>query len=57
MIADGIASGHVTAADVCFLIALIVFVLAAVISIRVKMVYIDLVATGLAAVALGWLLL
>ena len=46
MIAEGIASGHVTAADVCFLIAVIVFVLAAVLSVRVKMVYVDLVATG-----------
>ena len=57
MIAEGIASGHVTAADVLFLIAVVIFAVAAIITVRTRMVMIDLVSVGLAVVALAWLLL
>jgi len=54
---EGITHGHFTAADICFLIALIVFVIAAVMAYGVKTLWATLVAGGLAAASLGLLLL
>jgi hypothetical protein len=56
--ADAIATGHVFAADLCFLIAVILFALAAVTSYKPVWPFAALLAyAGLAAAALGWLLL
>jgi hypothetical protein len=54
---EGITHGHLVAADICFLIALIVFVIAAVMAYGVKTLWATLVAAGLAAASLGLLLL
>jgi hypothetical protein len=55
---QGITHGHFTAADICFLIALIVFVIAAVMTWPLANTrWATLVAAGLAAISLGWLLL
>jgi hypothetical protein len=56
MLAD-IASGNTALADVCFLVALIVFLLAAVVAFQVKTFYATVIAIGLAALSLGWLVL
>ena len=58
MIAD-IASGEVDTADVFFLIAVIVFVIAVIISFVPNLVryYSPAIGAGLAFVALGWLVL
>lgn len=62
MIASGIASGHVLAADWLFLVAAILFVLAAIINIAGGTVAarfnpLNLAFIGLALVAFGWLVL
>lgn len=56
---DGIWSGNFNFADVMFLVAFIVFVIAAVIRLLAKPIAIDfvLVAVGLACVSLAWLLI
>ena len=56
MVAD-IASGEVDAADVLFLVAVILFAIAAVLRAMARSVDSAIVAAGLTAVALGWLLL
>jgi hypothetical protein len=57
MILADIASGNTAFADVMFLVALIVFVLAAVVAFQVKTFYATVIAIGLAALSLGWLVL
>jgi hypothetical protein len=52
-----IAKGEVDLADVLFLIAVILFVIAAVMRFAARAWDSALVATGLAAAAFGWLLL
>jgi len=56
---DGVVSGKVTAADILFLIATIVFAIAFVVRIMVRPVPIDsvMIAAGLFCVALGWFVL
>lgn len=56
---DGVVHGKFTAADILFLIAVIVFAIAFVVRLMVKPVPIDMlmIAAGLFCVALGWLLL
>lgn len=54
---DGIASGNFNVADICFLIAVIVFLIAGFIAYGVKTLWATLVAIGLAAVSLGLFLL
>lgn len=56
---DGLFSTNYTFADICFLVAFIVFALALVVRLMVRPVAIDaaLVSAGLMAVALGWLVL
>ena len=54
---DGIINGSLNLADICFLIAVIVFVIAAVMAYGVKTLWATLVAAGLAAASLGLLLL
>jgi hypothetical protein len=58
MIAD-IATGHVDAADVLFLIAAILFGVAALLPLRVRPLVIDamLIPAGLCLVAVAWLVL
>jgi hypothetical protein len=58
VIAD-IASGHVDAADVLFLIAAIIFAVAALLPLRTRPVALEamLVPAGLCLVAVAWLLL
>ena len=62
MIANGIASGHVLAADWLFLIAFVLFVVAFVINwvggtIAAKVNPLSLLFAGLALVAVAWLVL
>jgi hypothetical protein len=52
-----IANGNTGFADVMFLVALIVFLLAAVVAFQVKTFYATVIALGLAALSLGWLVL
>jgi hypothetical protein len=52
-----IASGETDWADIFFLIAVIVFVIAAIIAFQAKTLYAVLICAGLACVALGWLVL
>jgi len=56
---DGIFTGKLTLADIMFLVAVILFALATVIRLSLRPVPIDsvLIAGGLTAVALGWLVL
>jgi hypothetical protein len=56
MLAD-IASGEVDTADVLFLIAFILFVIAAVMAAMVKSIDQVIMRAGFACVALAWLLL
>lgn len=56
MIAD-ISSGNTGFADIMFLVALIVFLLGAVVAFQAKTFYATVIAVGLAAVSLGWLVL
>jgi hypothetical protein len=57
MILADIASGNTGFADVMFLVALIVFLLGAVVAFQVKTFYATVIALGLAALSLGWLVL
>ena len=56
---DGIVSGNFDLADIFFLIAVIVFAIAFVIRLMIKPIPLDhvMIAAGLVAVALGWLVL
>ena len=54
---DGIWSGNLNFADVLFLIAAIVFAIAAVIAFQVKTLYAALTSVGLCAIAVAWLVL
>jgi hypothetical protein len=56
---DGIVNGNLDLADIFFLIAVIVFAIAFVLRLMVKPVPVDglMIAAGLTAVALGWLVL
>lgn len=56
MIAD-IASGETDIADILFLIAVILFAIGAVLAFQAKALWAALVACGLTATALAWLLL
>ena len=56
MIAD-IASGNTGFADVMFLVAFILFLVAGFVAFQVKTFYATVLALGLAAVSLGWLVL
>jgi hypothetical protein len=58
MIAD-IAHGHADGADILFLVATILFIIAAIVEVVVKPVVLNmlLLFAGLACVALAWLLL
>lgn len=56
MIAD-IASGETDFADILFLVAVIVFVVGAVLAYTTKALWAVLVSVGLAAVSLAWLVL
>lgn len=61
MILADIASGNTDWADICFLIAVILFVIGAVVAYRPvvneRPLWATMVALGLAFVSLGWLLL
>jgi hypothetical protein len=52
-----ISQGNTGFADVMFLVALIVFLLAAAVAFQVKTFYATVIAVGLAALSLGWLVL
>lgn len=52
-----IANGNTGFADIMFLVALILFLLAGAIAFQVKTFYATAIALGLAAVSLGWLVL
>jgi uncharacterized membrane protein len=54
---DGIVSGNLTFADIMFLVAVIVFLVAAFLANQAKALWGLAVSVGLAAVALGWLVL
>lgn len=56
---DGLFSANFTFADICFLIAVIVFALSLVVRLMTRPVLIDaaLISAGLTALALGWLVL
>lgn len=56
MIAD-ISQGHREFADVMFLVALILFLIAGVVAYTAKALWATVVCLGLGAVALGWLVL
>jgi hypothetical protein len=56
MIAD-ISSGNTGFADVMFLVALILFLIAGFVAFQVQTFYATVLALGLAAVSLGWLVL
>lgn len=56
MLAD-IANGNTALADVMFLVALIVFVLAGFVAYGAKALWASVVCIGFAAMALGWLVL
>ena len=56
MLAD-IAHGNTGFADIMFLVALILFLIAGVVAFQVKTFYATVIALGLAAVSLGWLVL
>ena len=54
---DGIFQGNFNLADIFFLIAAILFGIAAVFAYQVKTFYATLISAGLCLVALGWLVL
>jgi hypothetical protein len=56
---DGIFTGKLTLADIMFLVGVILFALATIIRLAARPIGIDgvLIAGGLTAVALGWLVL
>jgi hypothetical protein len=53
----GITSGHATLADLCFLVAVIVALVAAVIYFQTRALAAALAAVAVAALALGWFVL
>jgi uncharacterized membrane protein YeiB len=55
LVDEGISHGHFTFADICFLVALIVFAIAAFLAYGAKTLWATLVAAGLVAVSLGFL--
>ena len=57
MIIADIASGNTDWADIFFLVALILFVVAGAVAYQVKTLWATAVALGLAFVSLAWLLL
>jgi hypothetical protein len=57
MILADIASGNTGFADVMFLVAMILFLVAGFVVFQVKTFYATVIAIGLAAMALGWLVL
>jgi hypothetical protein len=56
---DGIATGHITLADVFFLLAFVLFVIGAIIAwaIQPRALWATAVSVGLALLALGWFVL
>lgn len=54
---DGIWAGKYNLADIFFLIAAILFGIAAVFAYQVKTFYATLISAGLCLVSLGWLVL
>jgi hypothetical protein len=56
MLAD-IASGEVDWADILFLVAVILFIVGAVLTFQAQALWATLVSVGLACVALAWMLL
>ncbi|MDF2732995.1 MAG: hypothetical protein K0S92_1629 [Desertimonas sp.] len=56
MIAD-IESGNVDLADILFLIAVVLFLVAGFMAFQAKALWATVVAVGLACVSLGWLVL
>jgi hypothetical protein len=57
MILADIASGNTGFADVMFLVAMILFLVAGFVAFQVKTFYATVIAVGLAALSLGWLVL
>lgn len=56
LLAD-ISQGHTGFADIMFLVALILFLIGGVLAFQAKALWAAVVSLGLAAVALGWLVL
>lgn len=56
MIAD-ISSGNTGFADIMFLVALIVFLIGGALAYKAEALWATVISVGLAAVALGWLVL
>jgi len=54
---DGIFSGNANLADIGFLVALILFIIAFVIRIQARAIDAAIIAAGLACIAFGWLVL
>lgn len=54
---DGIFQGNFNLADIAFLVALILFIIAFVVRLNAKAVDAAIIAAGLACVALGWLVI
>jgi hypothetical protein len=56
---DGIFQGSLTFADVCFLVAFIMFIIGAIVAwaIQPRALWATAVSVGLAFVSLGWLVL
>jgi hypothetical protein len=52
-----ISTGNTGFADVMFLVALIIFLVAAFVAFQAKTFYATVIAIGLAALSLGWLVL
>ena len=57
MLLADIESGNVDLADILFLVAVVLFVVAAVIAYKAQAVWATVVCAGLACVSLGWLVL
>ena len=57
MLLADIASGNTGFADIMFLVAFILFLIGGFIAYQVKTLYATVIAVGLAAVSLGWLVL
>ena len=54
---DGIFQGNFNLADIAFLVALILFIIAFVIRLQARAIDAAIIAAGLACVAFGWLVL
>ena len=52
-----ISSGHADFADICFLVAAILFLIGGVLAYSAKAVWATLVAAGLCVLSVGWLVL